>query len=125
VASGGGARRLDPIRGSGPQFGTRRAPTRCARSDEASRAVAAAERRRDGRSTRRRGSVESAKSGEVSRAAQGSGSRTNDANVLLTSKRDSWVAPCRRGGSGGRKQRAHEQAKVAARVRAARGRRQL
>jgi hypothetical protein len=33
-----------------------------------------------------RGSVKAAKSGDLLRAAQDSGSRTNDADILLTSK---------------------------------------
>jgi hypothetical protein len=45
--------------------------------------------------------IKAANSGELLRAAQDSGSRTNDADILLTSKRVSWVASCRRGGGGG------------------------
>jgi hypothetical protein len=37
AVSSGGAGRRDPIQGSGPRFGAWVAPTRCARSDEASR----------------------------------------------------------------------------------------
>jgi hypothetical protein len=68
--------------------------------------------RRHRRATRRRGSAEATKSGELLRAAQDFGSRTNDANILLTSKYISWMAPCQRGGGGDGKQRRRREARV-------------
>jgi hypothetical protein len=64
------------------------------------------------RATRRRGSAEATKSGELLRAAQDFGSRTNDANILLTSKRVSWMALCRQGSVGDGKQQRRREARV-------------
>jgi hypothetical protein len=76
--------------------------------------VATAGSPRSGCTARWRGSVKAAKSDELLRAAQDSGSRTNNADILLTSKRVSWVAYCRRGGGGGGKQRRRRRARVRA-----------
>jgi hypothetical protein len=74
-------------------------------------AVTAVVTRRSRRATRRRGSAEAMKSGELLRVAQDFGSRTNDANILLTSKRVSWMVPCRWGGGGDGKQRRRREAR--------------
>jgi hypothetical protein len=89
----GGARRRDPTRVSG--LGSVRGKHlrdvhELAKLQEA---TAAEERRRGGRSTWQHGLRSPARSGEQLQAAQDSGSTTNDANVLFTSKCISGAAP--------------------------------
>jgi hypothetical protein len=93
VAAGGERRRRDPTKVFG-LGSTRGKHLRDAREPaKLQEATAAAERRRGGRSTRRRGLRSPARSGEKLQAAQDSGSTTNDANILLTSKCVSGATP--------------------------------
>jgi hypothetical protein len=92
AVAGGEQRQSSPansIAGSGARFEARRAPTRSARSSEATRGSEsggdAAERPDDA-------VVRHGNSGEVARAPRCKGSTTSGAGRLLTSLRRSWMA---------------------------------
>jgi hypothetical protein len=98
AASSGGARRRDPIQGSGPQFDARRAPTRGARSGEAGRGGG-----RGGEAAKR--PVDAAvwvrSPARSLRVPQCTRSSTNGTSGLLTSRRSSLAASRRRNDDDG------------------------